>query len=191
MHQALQVSRFFIHILVLGVGLGVGAFSCLTYSRYNEAVAFAPLARQLDHGGIPATMYPGIVDTAKIHGRVAIFVREITSKSTNTANLYRLRQGISLAIPAAHTPVQTSLFLLVDRIAVDIRSYRPSGEDYQVVLHCTLVDRETSRILSDFAVRGDVPSNRSGLLSLFGFDRYGSDPWPAVQARIARRLVTN
>jgi hypothetical protein len=97
-----------------------------------------------------------------------------------------VQTGLDWPVAFAANASAATLVLLVDRIYVDVRSYRPVGEDYQVVLHGTLVQWPTQRVLRDFVVRGPPPGDRAGLISAFGLvARTGAEPWAAARALLA------
>lgn len=119
---------------------------------------------------------------------LVVLVRDITHSGSIAP--YHVKPDLPWPIAFADGPRDGMLGLLVDRILVDVQSYRPSGEDYQVVLHCTLIAWGQHRTLLEYSVRGSEPSDRAGLPRVFGlFDRIGSEPWPEAGARISGRLA--
>ncbi|MEP7001297.1 MAG: hypothetical protein ABI969_12510 [bacterium] len=116
-----------------------------------------------------------------------VLVRDITASASVAP--YHVKTNLAWPVTFADASSHAMLVLLVDRILIDVRSYRPAGEDYQVVLHCRLVAWPEQRALADYSVRGSRPSDRAGLLTVFGlFDRVGSEPWPEAGHRLASRI---
>jgi hypothetical protein len=115
-----------------------------------------------------------------------VLVRNIEGLATATTPAFHMEPWHIHPMRVATTAEATTVALLVDRVLLDVRSYRPVGEDYQVALHCTLVDLTTRRAILDFTTRGPQPGRRDGLLSVFGLlRRRGSEPWPEVSQQVA------
>ena len=137
----------------------------------------APYARVLDAG-------------------LVVLVRTITGKQGFAP--YSVQANLSWPVAFADGPQDARLVLLVDRILLNVRGYhrhgrfQPSGEDFQVVLHCTLVARAEHRALLEFSVRGDAPSSHAGWPTVFGLvDRVGPEPWPEAGRRLSAFMRSN
>ena len=166
--------------------LGGGYFA---YTRHRSSVAqatFAPLLRRLDAGTVAMTTPPAL----GTERRVLVAVREAIGGPTGGQTRYHVVTGLGWNVPWARTQSEVGVVLLVDRIGLDIRSYYPRGDDYQIVLHCRLVDPWSGQALSDFVVRGTRPGDRSGWSTFAGLmDRLGSEPWREVGTRVEARLA--
>jgi hypothetical protein len=157
------------------------------FSAWRSATAqtaFAPLLRRLDAAPVMVTTGES---THKVSAPLVVMVREVGESDKQIG--YRVKTGLNWRVPFARDSSDVKLILLVDRIALDVRSYRPRGDDYRVILHCRLVDLTRRQVVSDFVVRGDTPADRSGLFAGLGwFDRFGSEPWNQVGAHVEASL---
>ena len=158
--------------------------------RAAEAnLAFGALIHEADR--LHALGQP--VDTPHVlapSAALVVLVRNITDSPTFAP--YRVQPDLPWPLVFAAGPRDASVVLLVDRMLLNVRGYhrygtfQPSGEDFQVVLHCTLVAWAERRVLLDYSVRGDAPSNRAGLPTVFGLtNRVGPDPWPEAGRRLS------
>jgi hypothetical protein len=124
----------------------------------------------------------------EVSAPLVVVVREARESAGKRIG-YRVKTGLHWRVPFARDSSDVKLILLVDRIALDVRSYRPRGDDYRVILHCRLVDLARRHVIADFVVRGDTPADRSGSFAGFGwFDRFGSEPWNQIGAHVEASL---
>jgi hypothetical protein len=173
-------------VVAVAVGGLVAVSGRVAYEHWTTARAnteFAALLQQANCIGI-ATRSQGAPLSGVPVGPIVVLVRDITTSASVAP--YHVKTNLSWPVTFADAASHSLLVLLVDRILVDVRSYRPAGDDYQVVLHCTLVAWAERRTVADFSVRGSRPSDRAGLLTVFGLiDRVGSEPWPEAGRRLA------
>ena len=118
-----------------------------------------------------------------VKGPIIVLVRE--PRAAGLLSPYQFQEVLALRAPNLGNAAEIAMVLLVDRIEVNVRSYRPVGEDFQTVLHCILLNRRTYVIADEFNVRGTVPHRRDGLLTLFGmWNQHGSEPWQLVNRHL-------
>jgi hypothetical protein len=177
-------------LLTAGIGAVsvAGYFSYVAYRERSVAKAFAPTIALVNNRSFAP-------DVAVQRNRaqptsLVVLIRDVNTITAETGSGYVVRQGQSWNVPLAHTSRDATVALLVDKIALTVRSYRPAGDDHQIILHCILVDLSTLRSFSSFTVRGSLPARRDGLLSIFGqVPSHGSEPWPQVRARVKTELA--
>ena len=178
-------------LAVLAINAGSKAVQSARESR-----AFAPLL--LEANGLSASRHRGETSagTAGPLRALVVLVRDFQDSSTSHP-AYHIQSGLHWRVAFATNATEATAVLLVDRIHLNARSYRPVGEDYQVVLHGTLMQWPTRTVISAFVVRGPRPANRAGWLSVFGLvQRSGAEPWleagNLVEAQLAAKsLVRN
>jgi hypothetical protein len=179
----------------LAAALAALLISCggyVAFAAWRSAAAqttFSALLQRLD-----ASHVAFVADSGRRDGNDAIIVvvRDVIGGASGNRTPYGVKTGLFWSVPFATAPAGVTMILLVDRIRLDIRSYRPYGDDYQVILHCRLIDVAQQRIFADFTTKGSMPWNRSGLFKVSGlFDGLGSEPWSdvgrQVEVRLARR----
>jgi hypothetical protein len=167
-------------VATLSVCLAVVARTA--WQRARAATAFASLLHEANRVAAFSSAPPAGAPTHLTPSRLVVLVRDVRNSSA-VRSAYHVQTGLDWPVAFAASASDATLVLLVDRIYLNVRSYRPIGDDYQVVLHGTLVQWPTQRVLRDFVVRGPRPGDRAGLISAFGlFAHTGAEPWAAAGA---------
>ena len=163
--------------------LGIGLFALVAWvDRTGRSTAHA----QRSFASIRSTITQDWLRSLRVNDGTAqppllVLVQDDSSKNTPQPNV----SMAMIDLGSANSESEVRSVLYVVRKELLIRSYRPSGSDYQYVLDATLIDWSRRVIVGRHSVSGSAPEDRSGAPAGFDSRHYGSEPWSELRSWVA------